>query len=552
MHRAFLLIFAASILVATALHAPGMAYAQDRVALVIGNGAYRNAPALLNPMNDAVDMAAALGRLGFSVHKIEDTGFDAMRRALLDFGRRARAAEVAVVYFAGHGMEMGGENWLIPVDAELHSDTDVENEGIGLKSVILSVSGASKLGLVVLDACRNNPFAARMRRTARLRSVDHGLGRIEPTGSVLVAYAARDGTTAADGAGRNSPFTAALLRHIETPGLEIDFLFRYVRDDVLTATARAQEPHVYGSLSGDAVYLRTGSAGAAIQPPLMAPLVQPAIGAFSRARMPAPLTPENERELRPHDGFKECNVCPEMIVVPAGSFMMGSPVTEKDRDVDEGPQHQVVFARQFAVGKFSVTFDEWGACVAEGGCGGHRPWDKGWGRGKRPIIYVNWDDAKAYVHWLSRKTGKDYRLLSEAEREYVTRAGTVTPFWLGSSISTSQANYGDFTQGLGPQGSYRRQTVPVDSFDPNPWGVYQVHGNVFEWTEDCGNATYRGAPTDGSAWTTGECNLRVLRGGSWFGGAERLRSAFRLRATIRRQHDRGFDTGFRVARVLAR
>ena len=127
---------------------------------------------------------------------------------------------------------------------------------------------------------------------------------------------------------------------------------------------------------------------------------------------------------------------------------------------------------------------------------------EGWGRGKRPVINVNWDDAKAYVAWLSRKTGKTYRLLSEAEREYVTRAGTTTPFWWGSSISTSQANYdGNYTYGSGSKGEYRQKTMPVDSFQPNPWGLYQVHGNVWEWTEDCWNDSYNGAPTDGSAWT---------------------------------------------------
>ena len=170
---------------------------------------------------------------------------------------------------------------------------------------------------------------------------------------------------------------------------------------------------------------------------------------------------------------------------------MGSPASEKERNSDEGPQHRVTFARQFAVGKFAVTFDEWDACVGDGGCNGHRPEDEGWGRGKRPVINVNWDDAKAYVAWLSRKTGKTYRLLSEAEREYVARAGTTTPFWWGSTISTSQANYdGNSTYGSGSKGEYRQKTVPVDSFQPNPWGLYQVHGNVWEWTEDCYKDSY--------------------------------------------------------------
>ena len=136
---------------------------------------------------------------------------------------------------------------------------------------------------------------------------------------------------------------------------------------------------------------------------------------------------------------------------------------------------------------------------ADGGCNRYTPSDEGWGRGRRPVINVSWDDAKAYVGWLSRKTGKTYRLLSEAEREYVTRAGTTTPFWWGTSISTQQANYnGNYTYGTGATGVSRRQTVLVDSFQPNPWGLYQVHGNVWEWTEDCWHDNYSGAPSDGS------------------------------------------------------
>jgi formylglycine-generating enzyme required for sulfatase activity len=247
--------------------------------------------------------------------------------------------------------------------------------------------------------------------------------------------------------------------------------------------------------------------------------------------------------------FKDCDDCPEMVVVPPGSFMMGSPVTEKGRSSDEGPQHPVNFARAFAVGKFAVTFDEWDACVADGGCNGYKALDAGWGRGRRPAIYVSWDDAKAYVDWLSRKTGKPYRLLSEAEREYVARAGTVTPFWFGSSISSQQANYnGDYVYDGGSKGEYRHQTLLVDAFEENPWGLYQVHGNVWEWTEDCYNDNYRGAPSDGSAWTDGDCGRRVLRGGSSIDYPRDLRAASRNADPA---DFRTMDDGFRVARDLS-
>lgn len=251
--------FVSGLAIAAALtsFAPATAAADGkRVALVIGNGAYRSVPALTNPPNDAGDVAAALQRLGFAVSLIRNGGFDDMRRGLIAFGREAAGADMAAVYFAGHGMEINGDNWLIPVDAELKRDTDAANEAINLQSVMLQVSSTTSLGLVILDACRNNPFAAKMNRSIAMRAApSNGLGRIEPVGNVLVAYAARDGTTALDGDGRNSPFAAALLHNIEAPGVEVTFMFRNVRDDVMEATRNEQQPFVYGSLSRKAIYL---------------------------------------------------------------------------------------------------------------------------------------------------------------------------------------------------------------------------------------------------------------------------------------------------------
>lgn len=249
--------------------------------------------------------------------------------------------------------------------------------------------------------------------------------------------------------------------------------------------------------------------------------------------------------------FKDCPVCPEMVVVPAGSFTMGSPESEEERLSVEGPPHEVTIPKPFAVGRFAVTFSEWDACVADGGCGGYRPEDQGWSRGDRPVINVNWNDAKAYVAWLSKKTGKAYRLLSEAEREYVARAGTETPFWWGSSITPDRANYdGNYTYvGGGQKGESRHKTLPVKSFEPNPWGLYQVHGNVYEWMEDCWNDNYSGAPADGSARTTGDCNRRVLRGGSWDNYPWDLRAACRDGGGA--SGLRYYLVGFRLARKLA-
>lgn len=271
--------------------------------------------------------------------------------------------------------------------------------------------------------------------------------------------------------------------------------------------------------------------------------------------------------------FQDCARCPQMVVAPAGSFMMGSPPDELEladpEDETDRPQRRVAIARPFAVGRFAVTVEEFEAFVTEtgrkveGGCEGlsGRKWKKDDARTFRapgfeqdkthPVVCVTWDDAKAYVTWLSRMTGQSYRLLTEAEREYVTRAGTATPFWWGTSIAPDRANYdGQQAYPYGPaSGPHSDKTVPVTAFQPNPWGLYQVHGNVWEWTEDCWRADYDDdAPMDGSAVATGNCVYRVKRGGGWLYGPWFLRSAFRT-WTFTGQSD--YLTGFRAVRTLS-
>lgn len=282
---------------------------------------------------------------------------------------------------------------------------------------------------------------------------------------------------------------------------------------------------------------------------------------------------EEGRCLKPGGGqqkgqsFRDCPSCPEMVIAPAGSFMMGSPRNEAgdlssgtpEHNRREDPQHLVEIPRPFAVGRFSVTFEEWDACAMEGGCGEYRPDDKGWGRGRRPVINVSWGDARAYVKWLGHKTGKAYRLLSEAEREYVARAGTITAYWWGATAATAHANFGyDSTNGEThvfegePAGEFRNQTLPVSDLAPNPWGLHHVHGNVAEWGEDCWHDSYKGKPEDlkrtGGAWRVGDCFYRIRRGGAWDDRRIYLRSASRSFGEF---DDRAEHTGFRVARDLA-
>ncbi len=251
-----------------------------------------------------------------------------------------------------------------------------------------------------------------------------------------------------------------------------------------------------------------------------------------------------QRVPKPGQSFRDCNDgCPEMVVVPAGIFTMGSPSSEEGRSSDEGPQREVKIDQPLAVGKFEVTFEEWNACANGGGCTSNRiPADQGWGEGRRPVINVSWTDAKAYVAWLSRKTGKPYRLLTEAEWEYSARAGSSTRFYFGDSEAQLSA-YAWYSANSGSQ------THPVGAKRPNAFGLYDMHGNVWEWVEDCWYANYSGAPSNGSARTIAcsDATSRVLRGGSWSYDPQLLRSAGRDRDST---GNRSARSGFRVGRAI--
>jgi formylglycine-generating enzyme required for sulfatase activity len=615
------------------------AVAQKRVALVIGNSKYQHEPALANPSNDAREVAAALRAIRFDdVEVLLDADLIAMQSALSRLARKADDADLALIYYSGHGIEVDGRNYLIPTSAKLADAADVDFETVPMELVMSAADRAAKAKLVVLDACRNNPFASRMIQRAGRRTVGRGLAPVATATGTLVAYAARAGTTADDGSpGATSPFTSAFLKFASEPRLEVRLMLGKVRDEVVRVTRR-QEPFTYGSLGGEEVYLnpaggslpviavpvpsaqfpasaaaeawshakdsksipelvafvrrfgdtyfgdlarqRIDELGRAAEQQRLAALAQPQqqedarrkaeIEAAARKRVEeeettrpdplAALTPGSGRSARDQlANGRSCLKCPEMVVAPSGSFTMGSNPSEiaafkKEFELDwpkhEGPQRTVSFRRPFAAGKFPVTFDEWDACVADSGCNGYRPGDHGWGRGNLPVINVSWDDAKAYITWLSRKTGKIYRLLSEAEREYVARAGSTTAFWWGTLISTHQANYnGNHSFAGGPKGEYRQQTVPVQRFKANLWGFYQVHGNVFDWVEDCWHNDYQGAPFDGTAWTVAcvDSGRRVIRGGSWVNDPGRLRSAVRFAEAANGRYNR---VGFRVARML--
>lgn len=307
-----------------------------------------------------------------------------------------------------------------------------------------------------------------------------------------------------------------------------------------------------------------------------------------------PLTTAEERELRPKMAFSECATCPEMVVVPAGEFLMGSPDTESGRLKFEGPVHKVVIAARMAVGRYAITRDQFKAfvdatgygygksCYAQSAAGWVDKIDHSFlsppgfiQDGNHPAVCVSWKDANAYVSWLSNLTQKPYRLLTEAEREYIARAGTQTPYWWGTTVGPEQANFDtqprpDPSPGattspawrieakpdepsVGPRviepGVASGRTVPVDWGRPNAWGLFQVHGNVAEWVQDCWNPDYTRTPADGSAARSGNCSMRVMRGGAWSSWPEDLRAAFREMGD---EGEHYFSVGFRVARDLSK
>ncbi|CAK0771690.1 formylglycine-generating enzyme [uncultured Gammaproteobacteria bacterium] len=551
-------------------------------------------------------MAALFRRLGYEVREGRDLSREGLETLLRDFGRLAEGTDIAVAFYAGHGIQVAGRNYLIPVTAKLEREQDLRYEVVAVDTLVEELGAAKTLRLLILDSCRDNPFAAKLMRSMGTRSaqIGRGFARIETAeGNTLIAYATRADEVAADGTGAHSPYTTALLQHAETPGLTVERLFGRVRDSVLSATSGRQQPFVYGSLGGDDIHLGLPPAAAGgSATPTLAPVADPMAlelvfwqsiqgsrdqadfeayrdkypnGQFLRLALnrlteleasapqqvatlfvpkpPVPrlpvrqvmgVFPETKSVFRDFlaDGA-DCPECPELVMISRGSFTMGSPANEPERSSGEGPQHRVTIGYSLAAGKYAVTFAEWDACVAGGGCNGYRPEDQGWGRGRRPVIHVSWNDAQAYVQWLSRKTGQRYRLLSESEWEYVARAGTTTTYWWGNDVGRNNAN----CAGCGSQWD-NKQTAPVGSFAPNAFGLYDTAGNVWQWVEDCYEGNYQNLPTDDKASTSEKCEYRVGRGGSWLSYPRYLRAAYRNGLTPGHFYN---SLGFRVARTFS-
>lgn len=590
MRRALFSTCLAALLLASAA---GAAEAR-RVALVIGNGAYQSLSTLANPTKDAVAIAGALRANGFDVSEYSDLSRADFLDALESFQQKAKGAELALVFYAGHGMEIAGKDILAPVDMEIACDPKEARRAVGLDRLFEAASGASNQ-VVLLDSCRNDPFPSCPTRSARQGSGFRGLSRVNADGTMLIANATLSGDLAADGnPGEHSPFAKALLnRFVSSPSTYFRDLLDQVAQDVRVASNGSQTPEVTsrGGLARLCLSL-DGCSGNTAAKPSDDVLRREVAGllselGFLRTRSPEPDTLEVAvREFQEKSGltvdgqatptllallttlrlqgrlskdkvfsgqtehavgstFRDCDDCPEMVVVPDGKVLLGSPGSEAGRQKTEGPQVEISIGRPFAISKFEVTYDQWETCALEGGCGGYRPKDAGAGKGNLPVAYVSWEDAKAYVAWLRQRTGQPYRLLSEAEWEYAAKAGAGTAYSTGSDILTTQANFdGSQQAGVRKVGEYLGRASEVGTYPANAFGIFDMHGNVAEWVEDCWNDSHAGAPADGSP-RSGDCARRVAKGGAWYFEASFARAAARMSYPVAKRLN---IVGLRIAR----
>jgi formylglycine-generating enzyme required for sulfatase activity len=525
----------------------GHGASNQRLALVIGNGAYRTLP-LKNPVNDAVDMAGALRKLGFEVVLRTDVGLKPMEKAIKAFGRDLRRGGVGLFYFAGHGMQVEGRNYLIPADADIESESDVRFESVDAGRVLGKMEDAGNaLNIVILDACRDNPFAR------SFRSGTQGLARMDAPKGSIIAYATAPGSVAADGHGRNGIYTKNLLAHIDSPGLSIETFFKKVRIGVISETQDRQVPWESSSLTGDFFFSRKrGLVVQAVEkktpaPPLSGrPSVTPSVkkdagpkaeSRETRLAMGSRPGKSVARELTRHRPEINNALGMTFAFVSPGSFTMGSPGTETGREQDER-RHRVTLTRGFFMQTTEVTRTQWEAVM-----GGHSSDAKDCG-GDCPVVSVSWNEAQAFIEKLNRLEGAGrYRLPREAEWEYACRAGRATAFSGGGIRKTGCSR----EPGLASYGWYCRNAGghprPVGKKTPNAWGLYDMHGNVGEWCQDRFGAYPAGPVSDPAGPGQGAC--RTFRGGSWADGAGACRSAVR---NCQPADFRGNHLGFRLVR----
>jgi formylglycine-generating enzyme required for sulfatase activity len=553
-----------------------------RFALVIGNGDYRYVDNLPNTANDASDMAEKLSSLGYRVDLQLNSDFGGMTRAIGAWIRLLSAdrSSEGFFWYAGHGVQVAGENYLLPVDINAEDEAGIVFGAYPLGRLLLSLeqTAGNKLNLVVLDACRDNPFK---NLAGGSRGLSRGFVTVEhPPQDIFIMFSTAPGTTAADGEDtRNSPFTEAFLKYIDS-GEILPVMAGLITRETMRLTGGKQRPYQNGSIVSELYYSiapGTGSASGA-----------PGSGVPDGPGNGAPGTPRPvARDIGGTPQNAPVAPAPDMAALPGGTFNMGSPEMELDRVGFRERRHEVrvdgfyLGVRELTLGEFRrfagetgyrTTAEQAGGAFAYNEAGGEWEFraDADWRRpGFRqgedhPVVNVSWFDAVAYCNWLSEKEGRKpayaisgedvrwdrsadgYRLPTEAEWEYACRAETTAPFSTGERISTAQANYnGNFPYNYGNRGLFRKATLPAASFRPNPWGLYDMHGNVWEWCWDFYGLTDGGTETLENPAGPETGAHRVNRGGGWDSPAKDLRSAARSSDF---PETAGSSAGFRLAR----
>ena len=527
--------------------APGQS--EKRTALVIGNAAYESG-ALRNPINDARAIGRALADLSFEVTLKENLDQKQMKREIQAFGEKLQKGGVGLFYYAGHGVQVNGHNYLIPVGAAIEHENQVEYEAVDMGAVLSEMDYAhARMNIVILDACRDNPFAR------SFRSISQGLASIDAPTGTLIAYATAPGSVANDGPGENGVYTGELIKAMVQPGLKIEDVFKQVRSAVREATGGRQVPWESSSLEGDFYFLWPPPKPAvqpASTPPQLNPPGAPERSASGPAEEPAS---RGEKPIKTSKTWKEPVTGLVFAWVPGGCFLMGSPISEKDRSEDEGPVHEVCIDG-FWISQTVVTnaqFKQFQKDHDSRDYAGHSL-----NGDAQPAVYVSWVDANNFSQWLSGQNGGQYnfRLPTEAEWEYACRAGSETSRYWGEDATRAciYENVADYTAarqlGIKPvhecDDGYAT-TAPVGSFRPNPLGLYDMLGNVLEWCADVYGVDSYVRHDRNNPQNTDESmgQSRVIRGGCWHGSVGSIRCAIRGSGLPNSMSD---DLGFRIVR----
>lgn len=560
---------------------------QHRIALVIGNNAYKNTNPLHNAVTDARTMRDVLAARNFEVLYHENVDRVAMHDAFDDFINRLTANTVGMVFYAGHGVQIKDTNYLLPVDIKVNNERDVQRDGVDLgKTLDFMGKSNTAFSLAVIDACRNNPFKI----PGTTRSVGGSKGGLaaQAARGLMVVYAAGVNQEAVDRLGENDPnpnglFTREFVQALSVPGLTVQEVVSKARLAVhakASAVGRVQMPALYDEAVGTFVFTAANVPDVPNVPnvpdsiptrePDPVPIPDPKPIDNGRGVVISEKQPEHcvDSTTADKNGKLALEFAPELVIIPAGCSMMGNARSETTPECNQSQQHKVC-VNAFKISKYEITVKQYLACVEAKGCSlphwqevgseyntttGSNEYYKNLGHAlmgdNHPIVGVSWRDAVAYTQWLSNQTGKTYRLPTEAEWEYAARAGTTTAYWWGDDASYDHANHGQgVCCGTLVRGKDKWEyTAPVGSFAANPWGLYDTAGNVWEWTCSEFSQPYSGEENTNVMETTCKSqvdagDLLVLRGGSWHYAARWLKSASRLYYSA---DSRMHDTGLRV------